>query len=201
MSNGASFRELLAKHAEGDALARLVVYAELLERWSARHNLVHYRDRRELVERHIADALVAAPQLKGSGSLLDIGSGAGLPGVPLLVARRHWRGVLLEPRQKRWAFLRLVIRELDLQCEVERARYQDLERGRRWDVVTVRAVGGHAALVEWAATHLTTDGAILLWTTEKVEAELRQLQGWRVLSSPLPAFDRGRLCRLQKSFT
>ena len=201
MSRDAPFRELLSSYAEGETLVKLVAYAELLERWSARHNLVHYDDRRELVERHIADALVAAPQLAGSGSLIDIGSGAGLPGVPLLVAQPLWRGLLLEPRQKRWAFLRLVIRELDLPCEVERTRYQDLEPGPRWDLVTARAVGGHADLVFWAADHLNTEGAVLLWATEKVEAKLRQLAGWRVLSSALPAFDHGRLCRVQKCFT
>ena len=112
MSGPGSFAELLSIHVEGQALDRLICYAELVERWSARHNLVRYSTRQELVERHIADALAAAPRLGAEGRLLDVGSGAGLPGVPLLAARPRWRGVLLEPRQKRWAFLRTVIREL-----------------------------------------------------------------------------------------
>ena len=201
MSVQPAFEDLLAESTEGESLVRLVAYAELLERWSARHNLVSYRGRRELVERHLLDALAAVPQLAEAGSLLDIGSGAGLPGVPLLIARPHWRGVLLEPRQKRWAFLRLVVRELGLNATVERSRYQDLDRNRHWNLITARAVGSHAELLAWAATHVDQNGAVLLWTSEEIEVGLRQLGGWRVLSSALPAFDRGRLCRLQKSFT
>lgn len=201
MSVQPGFEDLLAESAEGECLVRLVAYAELLERWSARHNLVSYRGRRELVERHLLDALAAVPQLAEAGSLLDIGSGAGLPGVPLLIARPHWRGVLLEPRQKRWAFLRLVVRELGLNATVERSRYQDLDRNRGWDLITARAVGSYAELLAWASIHVDPDGAVLLWTSEEIEVGLRQLESWRVLSSALPAFDRGRLCRLQKSFT
>ncbi len=66
--------------------------------------------------------------LEGEGTLLDVGSGAGLPGVPLLIARPGWRGVLLEPRQKRWAFLKTVIRELELDAEAVDRRYEELRR-------------------------------------------------------------------------
>lgn len=201
MSTQPTFEELLAERVEGECLARLVAYATLLERWSTRHNLVSYSSRRELVERHLLDALAAVPQLAETGSLLDVGSGAGLPGVPLLIARPEWRGVLLEPRQKRWAFLRLVVRELGLSGIVERSRYQDLNESRSWDLITARAVGNHTELLRWASAHLCQDGAVLLWTSEEIEVTLRQLGGWRVLSSALPAFDRGRLCRMQKSFT
>ena len=92
MMGEVSFRGLLAEYLEGDALERMVIYAELLETWSARHNLVRFSDRRELVERHLLDALSGVCLLTGEGTLLDVGSGAGLPGVPLLVARPGWRG-------------------------------------------------------------------------------------------------------------
>ncbi len=201
MSATAAFSALLAPFATGDALARLVVYAELLERWSTRHNLVSFATRDELVRRHIADALAAAPLLSGAGALLDVGSGAGLPGVPLLVACRGWHGTLLEPRQKRWAFLKLVIREIGLDAEAECARYEGLEPGRRWDRITARAVGGDRALLEWAGNHLHPGGEVVLWTTEEAEKRLAPEPGWRVLSSATPGLDRGRLCRLQPCFT
>lgn len=201
MSATAAFSDLLAPHATGDALARLVLYAELLERWSSRHNLVRFSTREELVRRHIADALAAAPYLPGAGTLLDVGSGAGLPGIPLLVASPGWRGTLLEPRQKRWAFLKLVIRECGLDAEAERARYEALDQGRRWDRITARAVGGDQALLGWARAHLQPGGEVLLWTTEDAEKRLAPCPGWRVLSSPIPGLDRGRLCRLQPCFT
>ena len=103
MNRESGFAELLAPHVGGEVADRLVLYAELLERWAGKHSLVSFVDRKELVERHILDALAAEPCLGGTGRLLDVGSGAGLPGVPLLAARPEWEGVLLEPRQKRWA--------------------------------------------------------------------------------------------------
>jgi 16S rRNA (guanine527-N7)-methyltransferase len=195
------FVELLSEHADGAALDRLSRFAELVERWSERHSLVRFASREELVERHIVDALSAAPQLGAEGSLLDVGSGAGLPGVPLLAVRPEWRGVLLEPRQKRWAFLRTVVRELGLRAEVERARYEDLPGGRRFDLVTCRALAGHPALLRWARDRLTDSGAVLLWTTVTGVGALGAETGWRMLSSPLPGLENGRLARLQPCFT
>jgi len=153
------------------------------------------------VQRHILDALAGAPLLEGEGRLLDIGSGAGLPGVPLLVARPRWGGVLLEPRQKRWAFLRTVVRELGLEVDVVRSRYQDLGDCPPFDLITVRAVGGHAALLGWARGRLSEAGEVVIWTTIDGEAALSAVAGWRVLSSQLPGLDCGRLARLQPCFT
>jgi 16S rRNA (guanine527-N7)-methyltransferase len=195
------YAELLAAHAGGAALDRLVRYAELLERWSASHNLVRFSTREELVRRHILDALAAAHLLEGSGLLLDVGSGAGLPGVPLLAARPRWRGVLLEPRQKRWAFLRTVVRELALSADVVRSRYQDFDTERRFDRITCRALGDHSALLVWARRRLAVAGEVLLWTTVEGLATIEACAEWRVLSSQLPGLDCGRLARLQPCFT
>lgn len=201
MSNGGGFRDLLAPHCRGVTLDRLVCYAELLEKWSRRHNLVCYSGREELVTRHLLDSLAAAPLMGNHGRLVDVGSGAGLPGVPLLAACPGFSGVLLEPRQKRWVFLKLVIRELGLDAEAERARFQDLKNDRSWNAVTVRAVGNQRDVLDWAWSRLAADGAVYLWTTREAEDGLRGMVNWRVLSSPLPGLDRGRLIRLQPCFT
>jgi len=201
MSTKPPFRELLAPRLSGTTLDLLVLYAELLEHWSARHNLVRVANRRELVERHILDSLEASPLPSGGGLLLDVGSGAGLPGVPLLVANGGWEGVLLEPRQKRWAFLRLVIRELGLNAHAERTRYQDLGVGRSWNLITLRAVGGYGEFLRWARGALALGGEVLIWATTDTQQELESSAGWRVLSSPLSGLDRGRLVRLQPCFT
>lgn len=201
MTGALPFADLLAPYASGATCQRLVLYAEVLERWSARHNLVSFSDREELVRRHIADALAAAPLFSGEGCVLDVGSGAGLPGVPLLVASPGWRGTLLEPRQKRWTFLRLVIRELGLDAVAECCRYQDFGPGPRWDRIIARAVGGDDALLRWSGARLRPGGEVVLWTTEAAERRLSALSGWRVLSSALPGSDHGRLCRLQPCFT
>jgi 16S rRNA (guanine527-N7)-methyltransferase len=202
VSLGPPFAELLEGHAAGDGLARLVRYCELLERWSQTHNLVRYRDRGELVERHIEDALAAREVLGRRGVLLDVGSGAGLPGVPLLAVLSGWRGVLLEPRQKRWTFLRLVVRELGLDAEVVAARYQEYgDAGTGFDAILARAVGGYPELVRWSRDRLAGNGRILFWTGAAEEIRLRALPGWRVLSSPLPHQVRGRLLQLIPCFT
>jgi len=193
----APFSELLAGHLEGEPLLRMVRYAELLETWSARHNLIRFANRRELVERHLLEALSGAHLVEGRGTLLDIGSGAGLPGVPLLVAGPGWRGVLLEPRQKRWAFLKMVIRELGLDAEAVDRRYEQLVADRGFDLVTMRAVGGHAAVLDWARSRLATGGGVALWTTEEGEREVAEKGGWRVLSWPAVGLERGRLVYLE----
>jgi 16S rRNA (guanine527-N7)-methyltransferase len=203
MSPEALFSELLAPHCGGEICFRLVRYAELLERWSRRHNLVRYASREELVQRHILDSLAALPFLADRGRLLDIGSGAGFPGVPLMAARPGWTGVLLEPRQKRWAFLRLAVRELRLSADVERARFQDFGENSLWDAVTVRAIGNHGQILDWAQPRVSRGGQVLVWTTEGGEARLREAPalGWRVLSSSLPGLERGRLVRLKACST
>ncbi len=201
MKGGDGYRDLLEAHLEGAALERMVRYAELLEVWSVRHNLVRFSGPRELVERHLLDALAGVHLLKGRGSLLDVGSGAGLPGVPLLIARPQWRGVLLEPRQKRWAFLKLVIRELGLDAEAVEERYEDLPEDLFVDLVTARAVGGHGTLLAWARSHLTRGGRVALWTTVDGERVVGGEGDWRVLSWPLVGLDRGRLVSLRKRST
>jgi 16S rRNA (guanine527-N7)-methyltransferase len=192
-----AYRDLLAAHLDGRALDRMVRYAELLERWSSRHNLVRFASRRELVERHLLDALDGRRLLGDGGRLLDVGSGAGLPGVPLLVVAPSWSGVLLEPRQKRWAFLRRVIRELELDAVAVNGRYEDLPGGEVFDLVTARAVGRHTEIIRWARERLAEGGSVALWTTLEGEREMAREDGWRVLSWPLVGLERGRLVSLQ----
>jgi len=201
MTGSASFRDLLAGHLDGAALERMVRYAELLETWSASHNLVRFSCRRELVERHLLDAVAGERLLTREGTLLDVGSGAGLPGVPLLVVRPGWRGVLLEPRKKRWAFLKRVIRELELDARAVDLRYEQLPSEECFDLISARAVGGHGALLGWARSHLVEGGTVALWTTVDGEREAAEAAGWRVLSWPLVGLDRGRLVSLRKRST
>jgi 16S rRNA (guanine527-N7)-methyltransferase len=197
MTAGDDYRRLLAPHARGEILDRMVRYAELLERWSASHSLVRFASRKELVDRHLLDALAGRHLLGPRGVLIDVGSGAGLPGVPLLIASPTWSGVLLEPRQKRWAFLKMVIRELGLPAEAREQRTEAVPEDDRFDLVTVRAVGDHQALLAWARPRLTARGGVALWTTENGESELSQHPGWRVVSWPLVGLDRGRLVHLE----
>ncbi len=201
MSASADYLELLGPHV-ADAATRegLAAFACLLESWSRRHNLVSFASREELVDRHIRDALAGESMLPAApGRLLDVGSGAGFPGVPLLIARRDWQGTLLEPRRKRWTFLRHLIRELGLPAEATCARFRDFDPGPgcTFDRVVSRALSVDRGFLDWARGILGPTGRLLLWTTEAELKRFRFIPGWVVLSSPLPTLDRGRIAQLQ----
>jgi 16S rRNA (guanine527-N7)-methyltransferase len=99
--------------------AKLRAYGDLIRAWAPKLDLVAEGDLDRFEERHIEDSLRLLDLLSEvpPGPCIDVGSGAGLPGIPLaIVSERHWR--LLEPRRRRAAFLEEVIRDLDLGCEV-----------------------------------------------------------------------------------
>ena len=120
---------------------------------------------------HVLESLAALPWVGSTGTLLDVGSGNGFPAVPLLLARPGVRGVLLEPRERRWAFLREVVRELGLPAEV-RARAAGEHRGdwlRRWP----RCAGSRPRR-GWPTRCVScdADGTWLWWTSTANAAEL-----------------------------
>lgn len=119
---------------------RLQAYADLVAAWAPNLDLISPRDLPRFRERHIADSLRALPLVDRlpPGPAIDVGSGAGLPGIPLAIADpgRHWR--LLEPRARRAAFLEEAVRELELDCEVSRMTAADAARATGW-------VGAHVA--------------------------------------------------------
>ena len=194
-------REMEDRLGRGELAEKLTAYVRLLESWSKTHNLVRFSNREELLERHVLEPLPFAATMVDQGNLVDVGSGAGFPGIPILSARPGWSGLLLEPRQKRWAFLRVVVRELGLRATVSEVRFQDHRGSADFDLVTSRAVGHHEDLAAWAAGRLRRGGALVLWVGEEEEQRLRDLPGWRVLSSPVVGLDHARLLRLEPCFT
>jgi len=118
-------------------------FAALLRKWNAVQNLVSRETLSELWPRHIEDSLRLAPLLRDSDlRILDIGSGGGFPAIPLAIATRgqgrHF--ILLEPVQKKAAFLRTVIRELQLPAEIHAVRAEAFDSRETIDVVTSRAL-------------------------------------------------------------
>jgi 16S rRNA (guanine527-N7)-methyltransferase len=146
--------ERLGIAVEEKVLARLVIYCLELEKWNRKINLVARNTRLDdIVDKHFLDSLTLVPILDrlapANSSLLDVGSGAGFPGLVLKIVRPGCRVVLLEPREKRVAFLRHVIRRTGLKdIEVAAAR---VEEGRaaeqKYSVITGRAVADVATFL------------------------------------------------------
>ena len=121
------------------AVAQCLDFVELLLKWGRVHNLTATRDAGEIVTRHLLDSLTILPLVRGQ-HMLDIGSGAGFPALPLAIARPDNRWVLIEARQKRASFLEHVIRQLQLTgITVINGRVEDYRPQRLSDTLVVRA--------------------------------------------------------------
>ncbi len=147
-------------------LAQISTYVDLLVRWNARINLTAVRDTDEIVTRHFGESLFAAarlfpvPPLPGA-SLLDIGSGAGFPGLPIKIYAPALRVTLLESQNKKTTFLREVIRALTLtDVNVHAGRAEDFSAAA--DVVTLRAVERFERALPLAARLVAPRGRLAL---------------------------------------
>ncbi len=175
---------LAAEGVPAEFADRLAHFLTLLAQWSGAVDLFGGADPKRLLTALVCDTLAALPYLGETGTLIDIGSGNGFPAVPLLLARPGVRGVLLEPRERRWAFLKEATRELGLAAEVRRERVAD-HPGGGYDVATVRGVGLEAWLPE-ASRLLKATGCFLWWTSAaNAEAMAGQVAEGRVLPLPL----------------
>jgi 16S rRNA (guanine527-N7)-methyltransferase len=143
--------EEMALALPAGARARLLDYVALIGKWNRTYNLTAIRDPLAMVAHHLLDSLSVMPHLPlgAEARLADAGSGAGLPGIPLAIARPRWRIALAETSQKKAAFLRQAAIELSLgNVEVHEGRVQDWRPQPLFDLVISRAF---AALTEFVA--------------------------------------------------
>lgn len=156
---------------------RLNAYIELLLRANERMNLTRIQTREEAEVRHVGDALTLLPLIaSGRQRLADVGSGGGVPGIPLAIARPDLRVTLIESTRKKAAFLRDAIHELSLEnVEVADVRAEELahsERRETFAVVAARALASMNVLAEWCLPLVKTGGKLLAMKGEKAAAEL-----------------------------
>jgi 16S rRNA (guanine527-N7)-methyltransferase len=142
---------------------RLDIYARLLVEWNEKMNLTAITDPVGVAVKHFADSLTAAPLMpEGAFSLIDVGTGAGFPGVPLALLRSDCRLTLLDSLNKRLVFLETVCRELDLPVTLIHARAE--EGGRKadlreqFDVAVARAVAALPTLCEYCLPFVKVGG-------------------------------------------
>jgi 16S rRNA (guanine527-N7)-methyltransferase len=164
LSNEA-IRNLLAPFVTAELpeplIDRLSIYLDLLVRWNARVSLTSIRSPEEIVQRHFGESLFTAEKLskhlKSDSKLLDYGSGAGFPGLPIQLYLPEIRVTLAESQARKVAFLREVIRTLALPTEVWPKRVNEMEP-RRFTAVTLRAVERMSISIESAASRVQDGG-------------------------------------------
>ncbi len=154
---------------------KFVDFLDLIEKWNRVHNLTAVRDKKAMVSSHVLDSLAIAPHLQAA-TVLDVGSGAGLPGIPLALVWPKAHVTLLDSNHKKAAFLRQATIELGLKnvavvCE----RVEAWKSTDQYDVVVSRAFSDLAEFLKLAGRHCTKQGTLAAMKGVYPHEELTQL--------------------------
>lgn len=169
---------LLSVYPEADE--QLKRYVDILAVRGIEWGLLGPREGDKLWGRHVANSLALVDVIPEGVNVADVGSGAGLPGVPLAIVRPDLDLYLLEPMQRRAEFLELAVEELDLGARVRvlRVRAEDYSPGpddpETFDVVTCRAVAPLGRLLGWTASLFFPDGELVALKGQSAEAEIEK---------------------------
>jgi 16S rRNA (guanine527-N7)-methyltransferase len=151
----------LAVPIDPAAREKLLAYIALLAKWNRVYNLTAIREPARMLSHHVLDSLAVLPHVRGP-AIADVGSGAGLPGIPLALARRDWRVALIESNHKKTAFLRQAAIELALgNVDVLEERVEAVAPRGVYDSVIARAFSDLAEFVAAAATLCKPGGHLI----------------------------------------
>jgi 16S rRNA (guanine527-N7)-methyltransferase len=154
-------------------------YKKLLMEWNERINLTSITDTDEIDAKHFTDSLTLAPYLENSGTLIDVGTGAGFPGIPLKIALPNLNVTLLDSLNKRISFLNAVINELSLEnIKAIHIRAEDGSRKtefrEQFDYATARAVSKLAVLAEYCLPYVKVGGMFAAYKGADTAAEVKE---------------------------
>ena len=163
----------------GSLAARLLDYLALLERWNQAYNLTAVRDPRAMVARHLLDSLAMHPFV-GEGPLADLGTGAGLPGIPLAIALPAVSVLLVESNGKKARFLREAVRSLGLvNARVLESRAEAVAEPGAYRAITARALDRLAGIIAVGGHLLAPGGHLLALKGQRPDEEIAELpRGW-----------------------
>ena len=167
---------------DAEALAPpLLAYLALLLRWNGTYNLTAIRDPAEMVTKHLLDSLAMASHVPDA-PLADLGTGPGLPGIPLAIARPGCTVTLVESNGKKARFLREAVRTLDLaNARVAESRAENLAEPGAYAVITARALATLDRIIEVGGHLLAPGGRLLAMKAGTVAEEAANLPtGWRL---------------------
>ena len=155
------------------AIERMLQYVALLKKWNRTYNLTAVREEGAMIGQHLLDSLAVLPHLPAHErtTLADVGSGAGLPGIPLALARPSWRVTLIDSSDKKAAFLRQATLELGMDnVELHQGRVEQWHPAQRFDVVISRAFAELRAFVA-ACRHLVAPAGVLAAMKGRLRSE------------------------------
>ena len=166
--------------ADETALDRFEIYHRLLAEWNEKMNLTAITDPVAVAEKHFADSLAALPWLKPGMKVIDVGTGAGFPGVPLLIMEPELTLTLADSLQKRLTFLEALLRELGLKAALVHGRAEDLGQNKlyreQFDAATSRAVANLPVLLELTTPFVKVGGTAVAYKGDAAE-ELKNAKG------------------------
>jgi len=158
---------------------RLLDYLALLDRWNKAYNLTAIRDPREMLVKHLLDSLAMHPHVE-RGRLADLGTGPGLPGIPLAIAKPELQVALVESNGKKARFLREAVRQLQLgNARVLESRAEEVDEPGAFDLITARALDRLAGILAVGGHLLAAEGQLLAMKGPRVDEEVAELPaGW-----------------------
>jgi 16S rRNA (guanine527-N7)-methyltransferase len=173
----------------------LMDYLTLLQKWNKAYNLTAIREQKDMITHHLLDSLAIVPWIKGS-RLLDVGTGAGLPGIPLALARPELHVALLDSNGKKIRFLREVKRTLKLDnIEIVQSRVEAYHPPSGFDTVTSRAFSAMDSFIQCTHHLISNQGIWLAMKGRHPETELETLHHrYRVETYSVPGIVGERCC-------
>ena len=186
-------------NATDEQVDQLLDFIKLIEKWNKAYNLTAIRNREEMARLHILDSLAIVPHIEGK-RIIDIGTGAGLPGIPLAICLPGVDFMLLDSNAKKTRFVHQVILELKLKnVEVLHSRVEDYHPEQGYDAVLTRAFASLPDIVKLTSHLLSKDGVLLAMKGQNLDAELAQITAQKsVIAVSVPGVDVERcLIRIQ----
>lgn len=164
---------------EQEQIRQFYKYMELLIEWNEKVNLTAITDPKEIILKHFIDSLTIAKDIKEGKTLVDVGTGAGFPGIPLKIYRKDIKVTLVDSLNKRINFLNEVIKELNLSnIETIHARAEEFGQNKKYrekfDISTSRAVANLSTLAEYLIPLVKLNGEVICMKGSNVKEELEE---------------------------